>query len=143
MSGTPARPIPDAADSLMAPFWAAARKRVLVVQTCNVCGETRFPPLPICSNCWSADQRWQEVDHTGSVWSYVVYHRALHPAFVDEVPYAIGRVQIEAGPIFTVRLDIPLSDIEVGMRVQASFYDLSDEITLLQFAKLGEHDVSI
>lgn len=132
---TPPRPMPDARDPLMSPFWDAARRHVLVIQRCAQCGQVRFPPLPICSNCWSDDQAWEETGQTGTLWSYVVYHRALHAAFADDIPYAIGRVKIDAGPIFTVRLDIPLHEIEVDMRLRASFNDLNDEISLLQFEK--------
>lgn len=132
------RPLPDSHDPLMAPFWEASKRHAVSVQRCNSCGELRFPPLPICSNCWSEDQTWQEVEPLGSLWSYVVYHRALDSAFADDIPYAIGRVKIDAGPTFTVRLDVPLDDIEVGMPLRASFNDVSDEISLLQFRKMEE-----
>jgi uncharacterized protein len=132
MSARP-RPVPDVHEALMVPFWEAAQRHTLVVQKCNSCGEMRFPPLPICSNCWSEDQAWQEVEPTGTLWSYVVYHRALEPAFADDIPYAVGRVKIDAGPLFTVRLDIPLDQINVDMPVKASYKDINREVTLLQF----------
>jgi uncharacterized OB-fold protein len=136
VSALPASALPDASDPLMAGFWEASRRHVLVIQRCKHCGEVRFPPLPICSNCWSEDQSWVETEPTGTVYSYVVYHRALAAAFADEVPYAIGRVKVTAGPIFTVRLDVPLDEITVDMPVTASFRDASDEISLLQFTKV-------
>jgi uncharacterized OB-fold protein len=135
MSAAGSRQVPDAHEPLMAPFWEASKRHVVAVQKCKDCGEVRFPPLPICSNCWSENQTWWEVEPSGTLWSYVVYHRALDPAFADEVPYAVGRVKIDAGPTFTVRLDIPLDEIQVDMPVRASFSDISDEISLLQYTK--------
>jgi uncharacterized OB-fold protein len=117
----------------MAPFWEASKRHVVAVQECAACGDVRFPPLPICPKCWSDQQRWVEVEPFGTVWSYVVYHRALAPAFAQDVPYAIGRVKIDAGPIFTVRLDIAPTDIAVDMRVTATFEDVNDEVSLLRF----------
>ena len=131
----PTIPVPDANDPLMAGFWEASKRHVLAIQRCNNCGQVRFPALPICSNCWSEDQAWAETEPTGTVYSYVVYHRAFAAAFNDELPYAVGRVKVTAGPIFTVRLDIPLDQITVDMPVVASFKDVTDEISLLQFTK--------
>lgn len=135
MNARPEIPVPDASDPLMAGFWEASKRHVLVIQRCNSCGHVQFPPLPICSNCWSEDQSWAETDPSGTVYSYVVYHRALAAAFADQIPYAIGRVKVAAGPTFTVRLDIPLDEITVDMPVTAAFKDVTDEISLLQFTK--------
>jgi uncharacterized OB-fold protein len=68
----------------------------------------------------------------GEIWSYVVYRRGLSPAFADEVPYAVGVVEV-AGLHFITRIDGPLDAIRVGGRVQAVFTDVSDEVTLLYF----------
>ena len=129
----PSRPLPDVTEPLMAPFWQAARRHVLVVQKCDNCGDVRFPPLEICSTCWSTEQTWQEIEPTGTVWSFVVYHRALAPSMKDDVPYVIGRVKTDAGPMFTVRLDVPREDARVGMPVEATWEDVDDEVTLLRF----------
>ena len=93
----------------------------------------RYPALEICPSCWSDDQEWAEIEPTGEVYSYVVYHRALDPSTKDEIPYAIGRVVTDEGVIFSVRLDIPHGDISVGQRVTASWNDVTDEVSLLQF----------
>jgi uncharacterized OB-fold protein len=134
-AGKPAIPVPDAKDPLMAGFWEASKRHALAVQKCNNCGEVRFPALPICANCWSEDQAWVETEPNGTVYSYVVYHRAFSPAFKEDIPYAVGRVKSAAGPVFTVRLDIPLDKISVDMPVVASFKDVTDDISLLQFTK--------
>jgi len=119
----------------MVGFWQASARNALVVQRCVDCDDVRFPPLPICPRCWSEHQEWEATDPSGTVYSYVVYHRALAAAFADEIPYAIGRVKVAAGPIFTVRLNIPLDQIEIDMAVTASFRKMSEEISLLEFVK--------
>ena len=129
----PSRRLPDVHDPVMAPFWEASKRHVLVAQKCNNCGDKRFPPTEICRTCWSADQVWEEIEPTGTLWSYVVYHRALDPSRRDDVPYLIGRVSTDAGPIYTVELDISREDAKVGMQVTASWDDLTDEVTLLHF----------
>ena len=130
---SPSRSLPDVTEPLMAPFWQAAKRHVLVVQKCDDCGDVRFPPLEICSNCWSTEQTWQEIEPAGTVWSFVVYHRALDPSKKGEVPYSIGRVKTDAGPVFTVRLDVPHGKARVGMPVVATWEDVDDDVTLLRF----------
>ena len=63
-----------------------------MLQRCGRCRYVRWPIAPLCPECLSAESTWSEVRPTGTLWSYVVYHRALSPAFADEVPYAVGLV---------------------------------------------------
>jgi uncharacterized OB-fold protein len=133
-ASTPSRRLPIVDDPASAPFWRAARRHVLMAQRCLQCGDTRYPQLEICPNCWSVEQEWQEVAPTGELWSYVVYHRALDPSTRDDVPYVVGRVVTDDGPIFTVRLDVEPGQAVVGMRVAATWHDVTDDVTLLRFA---------
>ena len=126
--------LPDTEAPATAPFWEASKRHVLVAQRCDNCGYTRYPPSELCPKCWSTDQSWAEIAPTGTLWSFVVYHRALDPSKADEIPYVVGRVVTDDGPIFTVRLDIAPEDAEVDMRVTATWDDASDEVTLVRFA---------
>jgi uncharacterized OB-fold protein len=125
--------LPDPNTPATAEFWDAARRHVLVAQKCNACGALRYPALPICSTCWSSDQSWTKIAPTGELYSFVVYHRALDPSKKDDIPYVIGRVVTDDGVIFTVRLDVAPEAAVVGMRVTASWDDVTDDITLLRF----------
>ena len=130
---TPIFNLPDVSDPAMAPFWEASKRHVLVGQRCAECTHTRFPAYEICPRCWSPDQSWEEVSPEGYLWSFVVYHRALDPTKKDEVPYVVGRVVTDDGPIFNVRLDVPRDEVKVGMRLTASWDDVTDTVTLLRF----------
>lgn len=125
--------LPDITLPATAPFWEAAKRHVLVAQKCGNCGDTHYPYVEICPVCWSSDQRWREISTEGELYSYVVYHRALDPSKKDEIPYVIGRVLTDDGPIFNVRLDAALGEVKVGMRLTASWDDASDDVTLLRF----------
>jgi uncharacterized protein len=131
---------PDLDNPVIRPFWEASRRHEVVVQHCLSCGAMRFPPLPICANCWSENQTWTQIEPFGTLWSFVIYRRAMHPSFTEDVPYAIGRVKTDAGPVFETRLAIPLDEIEIGMPLVASFQDVNREdadtgFSLLQFEK--------
>lgn len=129
----PAKPVPDVTPEL-APFFAAAKRRELRVQRCRGCNELRFPPRERCSSCWSKETEWVKVSGRGEVWSFNVMHQVYHPAFADEVPYAVVLVKLAEGPkILSNLLGVSPADIHIGMPVQAVFEDVSDEVTLAKF----------
>ena len=80
------------------PFWDAANRGELMLQQCRDCGASRFPPAPICPECSCLDAQWRAVSGRGKVWSFVVFHRAYHPGFKDELPYAVACIELVEGP---------------------------------------------
>jgi len=126
--------LPDVSDPRTAPFWEAAREHRLVAQKCDACGDLRYPASEICPRCWSDSQSWVPIAPTGELYSYVVYRRALAPSLKDEIPYVVGRVLTDDGVVFIVRLDVQPDEARVGMRLQASWHDVTDAVTLLRFA---------
>lgn len=127
------KPLPDVEDPDWAPFWAATREGRLTAQRCTACGTLRFPPLPICDTCLEEGSRWEAVSHTGRIWSYVVYHRAFHPGFADEVPYVVAIVENEDGLRFTGTVVGDREQVVVGAPVSAVFDAVTPEVTLVKW----------
>ncbi len=129
------RPIPEI-DAQLAPFFAAAKERRLVVQRCAQCGAYRFPPRELCSGCLSTASTWVEVAGRGEIFSYNVMHQVYHPAFAAEVPYAVVVVKLAEGPKMISNLvDCPVDEIRIGMPVEVVFEPLSDTVTLPKFRR--------
>src|SRR5882762_10539325 len=80
-------------DPLTGPFFEAAAQGRLVVQRCNSCKELRWPPLSGCPECRSRDTTWVDVAPTGTVWSFVVYHRAFAAELRAHIPYTVLMVE--------------------------------------------------
>lgn len=139
MSGTEpyAKPIPDLNDPDMGPFWAATRERRLTAQKCLECGALRFPAIPICESCLSERFEWVDVSPRGTIWSYVVYHRAFHPGFTPEVPYVVALVENDDGLRFTGQVRGLREQIAVGSRVTAHFDQATEEFTMVQWTVSG------
>jgi hypothetical protein len=134
----PVKPIPAVTPEL-APFFAAAKRRELVVQRCSGCGTYRFPPREICSQCLSREATWTPVAGTGEVYSFNVMHQVYHPGFADEVPYAVVLVKLDEGAKMISNLvGVAPPDIRIGMRVRATFEDLNDEVALPKFVLAGD-----
>ncbi len=116
------------------PFWESTRKRVLQLQRCNGCGKAWYPIGPTCPHCFSTDFRWDVMNGKGVVHAFVIYHKAWTPWFENKVPYAVVQVQLDEGPRLTTNLlECAPKEVRIGMRVEAAYEDITDEITLVQF----------
>jgi uncharacterized OB-fold protein len=76
-------------DDDSAPFWAGTAAGELRVQTCRRCGSRRFPPRPMCPTCRSTESDWPTVSGRGTIWSFVVPHPPLLPAYSALAPYNV------------------------------------------------------
>ena len=116
------------------PFWEAAKQRVLKLQKCNACNRPWYPIGPTCPHCFSEDFRWEVMSGRGVVHGLVIYHKPWTKWFEDKVPYAVAQVQLEEGPRLTSNiLDCDVKKVHIGMKVEAAYEDVTDEITLVQF----------
>ncbi|MFQ5416840.1 MAG: Zn-ribbon domain-containing OB-fold protein [Myxococcota bacterium] len=134
MSAVP-RPLP-CPDPDTRPFWDACRRHQLCLQRCSACEAFRFYPGPLCPSCGSPESRWQRISGRGEVYSYVVVHRAAHPAFGGDVPYAVALVELEGtgGIRLPARVvECPPEAVRVGIAVEVCFEDASEQITLPVF----------
>jgi uncharacterized OB-fold protein len=111
-------------DPLVGPFFQAAAEGRLVIQRCNACGALRWPPLVGCPECRSRRTAWVDVAPTGTVWSFVVYHRAFQPSLKHEIPYTVAMVELDDGPFMVGRLASAEKPPVVGDRVDAEFLDV-------------------
>lgn len=129
-----AKPLPDVADPNMAPYWEAARRHELRMQRCTSCDYVRFPAAQHCPECLEENDDWVELSGRGSVWSFGVYHHLFNRAFAEDIPYNVALVQLEEGPrLVTNIVGVENEAIEIGMPVEATFDDVTDEVTLVKF----------
>ncbi|MFD0168644.1 bifunctional MaoC family dehydratase N-terminal/OB-fold nucleic acid binding domain-containing protein [Streptomyces decoyicus] len=62
-------------------FWEGVCGHRLLIQRCTGCRTLRFPWLPGCNACGSAEWETVEASGAGTVFSYVVMHHPPFPAF--------------------------------------------------------------
>jgi len=127
------KPLPRI-DEVSRPYWDAAKRHELLLQKCEECGHYRYPQGETCPSCLSDRLEWVKVSGRGSVYTWTVFHQVYHPAFKEDVPYAVVAVELEEGPrIITNLVDCKIGDIKVGMPVEVVFDDVTEEITLPKF----------
>ena len=124
---------PDGVDQ---PFWDAAREHRLVVQRCDACGNTQFPPEVVCTACQSRDLSWEELAPTGTLTSFTRVWHPVVPALADQIPYLVGVVEVAPGArmIGNILGDPHRTDLAFDMRMEAVFEDHGEaEVTLIQW----------
>lgn len=129
--------LPDPEDPDNAPFWSAAADGELRVQRCSDCGRRRMPPRPMCPGCRSLASGWERLSGRGTIWSFVVPHPPLLPAYAEVAPYNVILVALDEDS--TLRLvgnlvtgpegsigEIDPSTIEIGEAVRVVFAPVGD-----------------
>ena len=134
MSSTqPLRPVPSP-DDVSKGFWAACARHELVLQRCASCGSFRFPPRPMCPSCRSTDSTWEPASGRGRVWSWVVAHPPVLPAFADRVPFNVAVIELEEGVRMIGNVvESANEDVHDGMAVEVTFEDVEDGVSLPQW----------
>lgn len=116
------------------PYWDGLRQHRLVMPRCSACASFWFPPSTYCPSCSSREFTWTPVSGRGRVFSYVIYHRVYHPGFADEVPYAVGLIELDEGPrMISNIVGISPEQVVCDMPVRVAFEDIGGIATLPKF----------
>jgi uncharacterized protein len=103
-------------------FYAWCARGELRLRRCQACREWCHVPRLTCPNCASTDWAWEPVKGTGRVYTWTVVHRAMHPAFLGDVPYAVLVVELDEGPrLVSGLVDCPLDELVMEMPVEVVF----------------------
>ncbi len=133
MSPTPAKPVPSP-EGLNADWYAWCGRGELRFQRCAGCGRWRHPPRYVCAGCGSGDWSWERSAGEGTVFTWTVTHQALHPAFADDVPYAVVVVELAEGVRVVSGLrGVDPVELRLGLAVAVEFERRTEDITLPVF----------
>jgi uncharacterized OB-fold protein len=91
----------------------------------------------MCARCRSLEIRWEPTSGRGRVWSFIVPHPPLLPAFAEVAPYNAIIVELEEDPAirFAGNLvtsaegeinEIDPTTIAIGEPVQVVFHQIDD-----------------
>lgn len=131
--------LPDLEDPDNGPFWEATAKGELRVQRCAACGHRRIPPRPMCPRCRSLEDEWEKMSGRGTVWSFVIPHPPLLPAYAEVAPYNVILVALAEDPTLrfvgnlVARADGSIGEIdphsiEIGEPVEVVFARVGDVV---------------
>ena len=129
------KPLP-VMEGLAKAYYDWCRQGELRFQRCRQCGTFRHVPREICADCGSFDWDWVKSSGRGTVFTWTVVARALHPAFIGDEPYAPVVIEMEEGVrVLGQVLDCPPDQLSVGMPVSVEFVPMNDQVTLPYFRR--------
>jgi uncharacterized OB-fold protein len=129
--------LPGLEDPAARPFWDGTERGELLLQACADCDKPRFPPRPMCFHCRSVKVKWVKASGRGTVWSFVVPHPPLLPAYAEQAPYNVIVVALDEDPLLRMvgnlvasadgKLnEVDPSTIRIGEPVRAVFTQVED-----------------
>lgn len=117
-------------------FWEGARRHEVVIQECSECGVLRHPPQAPCIECGSEKSGWRTTSGRGTLYSYVIVHRATLSQWRDSGPYNVALIELEDAPGIRLHgnvVGIENEDLHVGMQLEATFDDVTAEDTIIRW----------
>jgi uncharacterized protein len=133
--------LPDVEDEIAAPFWAGTAVGELRYQVCAECGRFRHPPRPMCPHCRSLQSRWEVASGRGTIWSFVIAHPPLLPAYAEQAPYPVAVITLAEDPLLRMvgnvvrTADGPIGelgpdDVAIGAAVEAVYPEPVEGVVL-------------
>lgn len=109
-------------------YWREIPQRYrLEAARCKRCGKISFPPRSICPKCGSIEFEPTKLPEVGTVRTFTVI-RVAPSQFLEQVPYAIGIVELDGGVRITAQIvDCSLEDIKIGQRVRVEFRRIQED----------------
>ena len=106
-------------------------------QRCSECGTWRHVPREMCAACGSWQWEWAVSSGRGTVFTWTVVARALHPAFQNATPYAPVVIEMEEGVrLLSQVVNCAPDQLAIGMPVEVVFEDVTAEVTLPKFRRV-------
>jgi len=124
-------------EALAGEFYAWCGRRELRFQRCSQCRAWRHVPRELCPECGSWRWEWAKSSGRGTVFTWTVAARAMHPAFQEDAPYAAVVIEMDEGVrLVSQVVDCPPEELEIGMPVEVVFDEVAPEVTLPLFRRV-------
>ena len=85
-------------DPLTRPFWDGCARGELLVQRFTASGNVVWPPRPMDPVSRTLEHEWVRASGAATIWSFVVAHPPLLPAYAKFAPYPVVVVELTDHP---------------------------------------------
>ncbi len=110
-----------------APFWNGLSDGNLVLQQCEQCRVTTYPPIEEhCTACGS-ELTWITASGAAELWSWVTFHRVYYSGYPLDPPYTVLMAELPEGPriLATLAADVEPGSLQCGMKLLFSPLELA------------------
>jgi len=102
-------------------FYEFLKEKKLMAVRCKQCGSMFVPPRPMCTNCFSRDLSWAQLENKGKLVTYTIIHVAPE-RFQSITPYAYGIIEFENGlRLPGIIRGLETEKIKVGIELEVDF----------------------
>lgn len=102
-------------------FYRLISEGKFMAARCKRCGGLLVPPRLMCTDCYSKELEWTQLNGEGKLLTYTVIHVSTKQ-FENMVPYAVGIIELAEGPkVPGMVRDIELEKIKIGMKLRVDF----------------------
>lgn len=127
------KPLP-VIDEEMRPWWEALQRHELYVQKCRDCGDLRYHPRALCTNCLSPRTEWIRCSGRGTVYTFTATYQNQGAGFRESLPYIMAWVELEEGvKMLTNLVECRPEEAKIGMPVEVVYEDVTPQVTLAKF----------
>ena len=110
-------------------FWDGVAQGQLLLSRCESCGFHSMPRTPC--NCADPRPAYVPSSARGTIYTFIVYHRAFHPGFANDIPYVLCWIMLEEGVLQMARMvDVNPANVRIGQHVHVAF-DRQDDQPML------------
>lgn len=110
------------------PFLQGASDLKLLLPRCSMCGKLMAPPIANCIYCLSSELEWIEARGTGSIYTFIEYHKAWIQGFEPYIPYIVAVIELDEGIRLVSDLLVEGDDqVSVGDSVRVAFENRGEE----------------
>ena len=87
------KPLPHL-DEENRPWWEALQRHELYIQKCGKCGDVRYYPRALCTNCMSSDTQWIKCSGRGKIYTFTTTYQNQAPRIsrIAAVYHGVRRV---------------------------------------------------
>jgi uncharacterized protein len=109
-------------------YWREIPQRYrLEAAKCKNCGYIAFPPRLVCPRCQSRVFETITLADAGKIVTYTIIRVPPQP-FSDQVPYAVGIVELDDGVRLTGQIvDCAFEELKIGKKVKVEFRKVYQE----------------
>jgi uncharacterized OB-fold protein len=128
-----AKPLPHI-DEENRPWWEALKRHELYIQKCRDCGDLRYYPRALCTNCLSSRTEWLRTSGHGKVYTFTATYQNQAAGFRESLPYIMAYVELDEGlKMLTNLVECRPEQVKIGMPVEVVYEDVTPEVTLAKF----------
>ncbi|PBB86894.1 OB-fold domain-containing protein [Mesorhizobium sp. WSM3876] len=124
-------------DSVSAVWFDAVKNGKLLLQRDPVSGGAQYYPRAHVVGAPDRQPEWVEASGAGTLYSYTIVKRSVHPQFASHTPFTLAIVELAEGPRMTSWIvDVPEDEIHCDMKLTVVYREIHPGLIMPCFTKV-------